>query len=523
MAWAPQRSEKMRLDVNGNLMLGVTTASAKLHAVATTEQLRIGYDTSNYYSTTVSSTGGVTFNAVGSGAGFTFSDNISASNLSGTNTGDQDLSSYATTAAVAAGYQPLATVLTNTTASFTTAKDTKLSGIETGAQVNTVTASNAVAFTNKTGNISQWTNDSGYLTSLAGAVTSVSGTTNRITSSGGATPVIDISASYVGQSSITTLGTVTTGVWNGTAIGDTYISSAATWNAKQSAITFGTGVQTALGINTGSSGGIVTTDSNPTFSGGRISAAAPTLTIYQTDAAADTKRWDIESTGSTGAFFIRTRDDAGAGGTVAFTILRNNSADVTGMNFTTNSGTFAFSGGDVTVPDEAYGAGWNSSLEVPTKNAVYDEMETRIKGGSISLTSNFTTSSLSAVSTNLSFPIAANEVFTVTIEGSASKATTNTGMKLAIAAPTGCTISGEAYLGAATLAALPVPSLLTAINTLGNTFATGIGVRVTFRQTFTVVNGANAGNITLQGATVTSNVATIFAGTRMTYRKGTQV
>ena len=30
---------------------------------------------------------------------------------------------------------------------------------------------------------------------------------------------------------------------------------------------------------------------------------------------------------------------------------------------------------DISVPDEAYGAGWNASLEVPTKNAVYDQME----------------------------------------------------------------------------------------------------------------------------------------------------
>jgi len=52
----------------------------------------------------------------------------------------------------------------------------------------------------------------------AGTVVSVSGTANRITSTGGATPIIDISASYVGQSSITTLGTITTGVWNGTTI-----------------------------------------------------------------------------------------------------------------------------------------------------------------------------------------------------------------------------------------------------------------------------------------------------------------
>lgn len=53
---------------------------------------------------------------------------------------------------------------------------------------------------------------------LTGFVTSVSGTTNRITSSGGTTPAIDISASYVGQTSITTLGTIATGTWTGTTI-----------------------------------------------------------------------------------------------------------------------------------------------------------------------------------------------------------------------------------------------------------------------------------------------------------------
>ena len=35
---------------------------------------------------------------------------------------------------------------------------------------------------------------------------------------------------YTGSTSITTLGTVGTGTWQGTAIGDTYISSATTWN-----------------------------------------------------------------------------------------------------------------------------------------------------------------------------------------------------------------------------------------------------------------------------------------------------
>lgn len=53
-------------------------------------------------------------------------------------------------------------------------------------------------------------------------VLSVSGTANRITSTGGANPVIDIALNYVGQTSITTLGTITTGVWNGTAVGATF-------------------------------------------------------------------------------------------------------------------------------------------------------------------------------------------------------------------------------------------------------------------------------------------------------------
>lgn len=53
----------------------------------------------------------------------------------------------------------------------------------------------------------------------AGTVTSVSGTADRITvATGTTTPVIDIAATYVGQTSITTLGTIATGVWSGTAI-----------------------------------------------------------------------------------------------------------------------------------------------------------------------------------------------------------------------------------------------------------------------------------------------------------------
>lgn len=49
-------------------------------------------------------------------------------------------------------------------------------------------------------------------------VSSVSGTANRITVTGTNMAVVDISASYVGQTSITTLGTIATGTWNASTI-----------------------------------------------------------------------------------------------------------------------------------------------------------------------------------------------------------------------------------------------------------------------------------------------------------------
>jgi hypothetical protein len=55
------------------------------------------------------------------------------------------------------------------------------------------------------------------------------GTANRIAVT---TDAVDIASTYVGQASITTLGTIATGVWQATAIADTYIASAVNWNAK---------------------------------------------------------------------------------------------------------------------------------------------------------------------------------------------------------------------------------------------------------------------------------------------------
>lgn len=91
----------------------------------------------------------------------------------------------------------------------------------------------------------------------SGTVTSVSGTSNRITvSTGTTTPVIDISASYVGQSSITTLGTITTGVWTGTSI--------AIANGGTGQITANAALNALLPSQTSNSGKFLTTDGTNT-------------------------------------------------------------------------------------------------------------------------------------------------------------------------------------------------------------------------------------------------------------------
>lgn len=139
---------------------------------------------------------------------------------------------------------------------------------------------------------------------ISGFVTSVSGTSNRITSSGGTTPTIDIAATYVGQTSITTLGVITTGTWNGTAITNANLA-----NSTISGIALG-----------GTLANLSATDTTLTFSGTYTGATARTIGINLSNA----NTWLAAQS----------------------------------------------------VPDDAYNATtWNSNVEVPTKNAVRDKIE----------------------------------------------------------------------------------------------------------------------------------------------------
>jgi hypothetical protein len=120
-----------------------------------------------------------------------------------------------------------------------------------------------------------------WQTSTGGTVTSVSGTTNRITvATGTTTPVIDISASYVGQTSITTLGTITTGTWTASVIGLVYGGTNANLTASNGGIFYSTASAGAILAGTATAGQLL-------LSGATAAPTWSTLTHPTTCAAGD--------------------------------------------------------------------------------------------------------------------------------------------------------------------------------------------------------------------------------------------
>jgi len=78
---------------SGKVGIGTNAPNAKQEILSTTEQLRVGYSGSTYYSTTVGSAGAVQFNAVGSSAYFEFSDSVHITGFLGVN-GNVSLGAY---------------------------------------------------------------------------------------------------------------------------------------------------------------------------------------------------------------------------------------------------------------------------------------------------------------------------------------------------------------------------------------------------------------------------------------------
>lgn len=80
---------------------------------------------------------------------------------------------------------------------------------------------------------------------------SVAGTTDRISISGGVgegqAAIVDIAGTYVGQTSITTLGTIGTGTWNGTAVGSQYGGTGQNFSASTGLALFTSGTASMFG------------------------------------------------------------------------------------------------------------------------------------------------------------------------------------------------------------------------------------------------------------------------------------
>ncbi len=194
---------------------------------------------------------------------------------------------------------------------------------------------------------------------LTGSTLDVVGTTNRIISNADS---IDIDSNYVGQTSITTLGTITTGVWTGT---DVAIADGGTGSSTAG------GARTNLGLGT-----IATQDSNNiNITGGTITGIINLAVAYGGTGASNAagartnlglgtiSTQDSSAVSITGGSIIGITDlalaDGGTGASDATTARSNLGL---GSIATQNSSSISITGGtitgitDITVADGGTGA-----------------------------------------------------------------------------------------------------------------------------------------------------------------------
>lgn len=221
-------------------------------------------------------------------------------------------------------------------------------------------------------------NTNGILTQTAADTftgRTLTGTSNRVSITNGdgvsGNPTVDISSAYVGQNTITTLGTITTGTWNGTSIGAAYITPAGsttqiqfnnagalgadadlTWDLTTNILTLGV-LATPATIKSPNATTTTVAGSALTLSagnGGSSSGAGGNLTINAGNSVTNTGgQLSVSAGGATGG---------GDGGSATFSGGSTSSGNGIGGAITVQggTGTGAASGGSVTVRGGTSGA-----------------------------------------------------------------------------------------------------------------------------------------------------------------------
>ena len=134
------------------------------------------------------------------------------------------------------------------------------------------------------------------------------------------------------------------------------------------------------------------------------------------------------------------------------------------------------------------------------------------------LSADASTANTTATDSGLQFEIGPNEIWTFEIIGACQKSTLTAGQKFAVAVPTAAVFMATVFAGLA--AGTFADNQLTASGTLSATaFNTQAAVDRILRVHGTVVNGANAGQVKFQHASITSGNSIIKANTILVARR----